>query len=61
MSWGDAGTIGSAQPFAATEVSVGSSDGLAGPELAGRPLDPWAHLNRVELDFSRPGKPTDDG
>jgi putative transposase len=30
-----------------------------GPEFAGRMLDPWAHLNKVELDFSRPGKPTD--
>ena len=23
-------------------------------------LDQWAYLNRVELDFSRPGKPTDN-
>ncbi len=23
-------------------------------------LDPWAHLNGVEIDFSRPGKPTDN-
>ncbi len=31
-----------------------------GPEFAGRMLDRWAHLNRVEPGFSRPGKPTDD-
>jgi putative transposase len=23
-------------------------------------LDQWAYLNRVEIDFSRPGKPTDN-
>ena len=23
-------------------------------------LDQWAYLNRVELDFSRPGKPADN-
>ncbi len=31
-----------------------------GPEFAGRLLDQWAHLNGVEIDFSRPGKPTDN-
>jgi len=31
-----------------------------GPEFAGRLLDQWAWLNKVELDFSRPGKPTDN-
>jgi putative transposase len=31
-----------------------------GPEFAGRLLDQWAHLNTVEIDFSRPGKPTDN-
>lgn len=30
-----------------------------GPEFAGRALDQWAYLNGVELDFSRPGKPTE--
>ena len=29
-----------------------------GPEFAGRLIDHWAYLNGVELDFSRPGKPT---
>ena len=27
---------------------------------AGRLLDQWAYLNKVELDFSRPGKPSDN-
>ena len=31
-----------------------------GPEFAGRMVDQWAHLNGVEIDFSRPGKPTDN-
>ena len=31
-----------------------------GPEFAGRMLDQWAYLNGVELDVSRPGKPTDN-
>ena len=31
-----------------------------GPEFAGRMLDHWAYLNGVEIDFSRPGKPTDN-
>jgi putative transposase len=31
-----------------------------GPEFSGRLLDQWAHLNGVEIDFSRPGKPTDN-
>ena len=31
-----------------------------GPEFAGRLLDHWAYLNGVEIDFSGPGKPTDN-
>ncbi|MBB3937082.1 putative transposase [Aureimonas phyllosphaerae] len=31
-----------------------------GLEFAGRMLDQWAYLNKVELDFWRPGKPTDN-
>lgn len=31
-----------------------------GPEFAGRLLDQWAYLNKIELDFSRPGKPTNN-
>jgi putative transposase len=31
-----------------------------GPEFASKRLDQWAYLNQVELDFSRPGKPTDN-
>jgi putative transposase len=30
-----------------------------GPGFADRMLDQWAYLNRVEIDFSRPGTPTD--
>jgi len=31
-----------------------------GPEFAGRALDAWAHEHGVRLDFTRPGKPTDN-
>ena len=31
-----------------------------GPEFTSKRLDQWAYLNRVELDFSQPGKPTDN-
>ena len=31
-----------------------------GSEFVSRDLDLWAHLHDVELDFSRPGKPTDN-
>ncbi len=31
-----------------------------GPKFISKALDPWAYLNKVELDFSRPGKPTDN-
>jgi putative transposase len=31
-----------------------------GPEFTSRILDQWAYLNGVELDFIRPGKPTDN-
>jgi putative transposase len=31
-----------------------------GPEFISRVLDQWAHWTKVELDFSRPGKPTDN-
>jgi len=32
-----------------------------GPEFVSRELDLWAYMNGVVLDFSRPGKPTDNG
>ena len=32
-----------------------------GSELISRDLDLWAYANNVTLDFSRPGKPTDNG
>jgi putative transposase len=31
-----------------------------GSEFISRSLDLWAYLNKVKLDFSRPGKPTDN-
>ncbi len=31
-----------------------------GSEFSGRVLDLWAYHHRVQIDFSRPGKPTDD-
>ena len=31
-----------------------------GPEFVSRALDCWAYGNGVALDFSRPGKPTDN-
>ena len=31
-----------------------------GPEFISKDLDRWAYWNQVKLDFSRPGKPTDN-
>ena len=31
-----------------------------GPEFVSKTLDAWADRNRVQLEFSRPGKPTDN-
>ena len=31
-----------------------------GPEFTSKILDQWAYLNGVELDFIRPGKPTEN-
>jgi putative transposase len=31
-----------------------------GPEFIGKSLDKWAYENKETLDFSRPGKPTDN-
>jgi len=31
-----------------------------GPEFVSKVLDQWAYENKVTLDFSRPGKPTDN-
>ena len=31
-----------------------------GPEFVGKDLDLWAFMRGVTLDFSRPGKPTDN-
>jgi transposase InsO family protein len=31
-----------------------------GPEFISKDVDLWAYWNHVKLDFSRPGKPTDN-
>lgn len=31
-----------------------------GSEFSGRMLDLWAYHHKVRIDFSRPGKPTDN-
>jgi putative transposase len=31
-----------------------------GPQFSGRTLDHWAHQQGIKLQFSRPGKPTDN-
>ncbi len=31
-----------------------------GSEFISKAMDEWAHRNKVKLDFSRPGKPTDN-
>ena len=31
-----------------------------GPEFISKELDLWAYANKVKLDYSRPGKPTDN-
>jgi putative transposase len=31
-----------------------------GPEFTGQVMDMWAYRNEVKIDFSRPGKPTDN-
>ena len=33
---------------------------ITGSEFISKTLDKWAYENRVTLDFSRPGKPTDN-
>ena len=51
----------------ATLMQVSEEKGLPksiridnGPEFTSKALDQWAYLNGVELDFTRPGKPTDN-
>ncbi len=31
-----------------------------GPEFISRALDTWAYFNKIKLDYSRPGTPTDN-
>ena len=32
-----------------------------GPEFSGKALDTWAFEHGVQIEFTRPGKPTDNG
>lgn len=48
-------------------MAVGAKRGLPqlikvdnGPEFTSKRMDQWAYLNNVKIDFSRPGKPTDN-
>ena len=64
--------VEAAQRFTGHDVarvltSVGAERGLPrairvdnGPEFVSKALDQWAYWNKVKLDFSRPGKPTDN-
>ena len=43
--------------------TVGRPERIAidnGPEFISKALDAWTYQNRVQLEFSRPGKPTDN-
>ena len=53
-----AGTLSEAGAARAALPEVISVDN--GTEFTSRSLDHWAYWNRVRLDFSRPGKPTDN-
>jgi putative transposase len=46
--------IGTSRPLPA-RITVDN-----GTEFTSRALDAWAYWNRVQLDFSRPGKPVDN-
>jgi putative transposase len=44
-------------------IAVGKPERIAvdnGPEFISKALDAWAYQNEVQLEFSRPGKPTDN-
>jgi putative transposase len=43
-----------------TTLGKGGVAGDTVSRAAGRVLDQWAFFNRVELDFSRPARPTDN-
>jgi len=61
-------SIGAGKVIDALEWAAASKGGLPkaitvdnGPEFAGRVLDAWAYRRGVQLDFIRPGKPTENG
>jgi len=58
-----AGKAGEALDRAA-RINGGLPDSITvdnGPEFAGSVLDAWAYRRGVELDFIRPGRPTENG
>ncbi len=58
-----AGKVGEALDRAA-RMNGGLPDSITvdnGPEFAGNVLDAWAYRRGVQLDFIRPGKPTENG
>jgi len=63
----EAGQRFTGQDVARVLTKMASSRGLPktirvdnGPEFTSKMLDQWAYTNKVTLDFSRPGKPTDN-
>ena len=56
MLAGEPRTIHAPTPFARDRLFCDN-----GSEFSSRVLDLWAYQNGVKIDFSRPGKPTDNG
>ena len=52
--------VGALDEILATRAAPQSIRVDNGPEFVSRSLDWWAYFNGVKLDFSRPGKPTDN-
>lgn len=54
---------GGSTPLERSKQTAGTPKRLAvdnGPEFISKALDAWAYCNGVQLEFSRPGKPTDN-
>lgn len=58
--------IGAKKVITTLEGAARKSDSLPqaitvddGPEFTGKTLDAWAYVNGIQIDFTRPGKPTD--
>ena len=66
MSWGcSCGTRTRCAIWGAARAAITSNKRFFprcyGSEFISRDIDLWAYANDVTLDFSRPGKPTDNG